>query len=268
VWHRAAAAQRPDQEIAAALVAAADRAKDRGGLDVAFAALERAADLTADPALRSLRLAQAGNLANQLGRSADAVRLLRAALQLGRLPAHDAATASFDLETLTRARSGEATIRRFARIAEELADRGDGRRALDALGTVQVRAYWDQLDDPTRQHVSTFVARLAVPADDPQRLAALGLIDPIRQGREVILRVARLSPAGLPGPDEAMAVGRAAMAHLAVGQDRRPRRLRRLAGGRPRADGPSGSRPKGSRRRTHRELGRPAMLGFIDGRAR
>ncbi len=50
-------------------------------------------------------------------------------------------------------------------------------------------SYWDQLDDGTRQHVSAIVERLAVPADDPQRLAALGLIDPVHRGREVIARV-------------------------------------------------------------------------------
>jgi DNA-binding CsgD family transcriptional regulator len=212
VWHRAAAAQGPDEDVASALDAAADRAKVRGDPDVALAALERAAGLTADPRLRALRLARAGNLANQLGRSADAVRLLRAALQVGRLPTHEAAMASFDLETLTRAWSGASTIRRFARIAEDLADRGDARGALEALSAVSVRAYWDQLDDKTRQRVSAFVERLAVPADDPLRLAALGLIDPVHCGPEVIARAAGMAPAGMPGPDESMAVGRAAMA--------------------------------------------------------
>ena len=120
--------------------------------------------------------------------------------------------ASFDLETLTRAWSGASTIRRFARIAEDLADRGDARGALEALGAVSVRAYWDQLDDKTRAHVSAFVERLPVPADDPQRLLALGLIDPLHRGPEVMVRVARMSPVDLPGPDESMAVGRAAMA--------------------------------------------------------
>ncbi len=212
VWHRAAAARKPDEEVASALDAAADRARLRGGLDVAFAALERAAGLTADPRLRALRLARAGDLAYQFGRSEEAVRLLRAALQRGRLPADEAARASFDLETLTRAWSPASTIRRFARVAEDLAARGDDRRALEALGTVSVRSYWDQLDDGTRRHVSAFVERLAVPADDPQRLAALALIDPIHRGREVIARIGQMSPAGMPGPDQSMAVGRAASA--------------------------------------------------------
>jgi DNA-binding CsgD family transcriptional regulator/tetratricopeptide (TPR) repeat protein len=212
VWHQAAAARKPDEEVASALDAAADRARVRGGLDVAFAALERAAGLSADPRLSTLRLARAGNLAYQLGRSEEAVRLLRAALQQGRLPADEAARASFDLETLTRAWSPASTIRRFARVAEDLAARGDDRRALEALGTVAVRSYWDQLDDGTRRHVSAFVEQLAVPADDPQLLAALALIDPIHRGREVIARIGQMSPAGMPGPDQSMAVGRAASA--------------------------------------------------------
>lgn len=212
VWHQAAAVQGPDEEVASALDATADRARFRGALDVAFAALERAAGLTADPRLRALRLSRAGDLAYQLGRSEEAVRLLRAALHLGQLPAHESVRASFDIETLTRAWSDAATIRRFARVAEDLADRGDARSALEALGAVSVRSYWDQLDDATRQHMAATVERLAVPVDHPQRLAALALIDPVHRGPEVISRIEQLSPVGMPSPDEAMAVGRAAMA--------------------------------------------------------
>jgi DNA-binding CsgD family transcriptional regulator len=240
VWHLAGAAQGLDEEIASALDGAADRARFRGGLDVAFAALERAAGLSADSRLCALRLLRAGDLAYQLGRSEEAVRLLRAALQLGRLPAYEAARASFDLETLTRAWSGASTILRFARVAEDLANRGDDRGALEALNTVSVRSYWDQLDDGTRQHVSAIVEGLAVPADDPQRLAALALIDPVHRSREVIAQIGQMSPVEMPGPEQSMAVGRAAMAvwaddlalpflRLAVAGFRSDGRLARLA---------------------------------------
>ena len=203
----------PDEEVASALDAAADRARLRGGLDVAFAALERAAGLTADPRLRALRLARAGDLAYQLGRSEEAVRLLRAALQLGRLPAHEAARASFDLETLTRAWSGASTIRRFARVAEDLAARGEDRRALEALGAVSVRSYWDQLDDKTRQHVVGVrrAARRAGRRSPAPGRARRSSIRSIGAGRSSPGSGSCL-PADLPGPDESMAVGRAAMA--------------------------------------------------------
>jgi DNA-binding CsgD family transcriptional regulator len=210
VWHQAAAAQRPDESVASALDDVADRARVRGALDVAFAALERAARLTVDPRLRALRLVRTGDLAYELGRS-ESVPLLRAALQLG-LPAHQAAKASYDLEALTSTWSGAATIRRFARIAEDLAVGGEDRKALEALEAVAVRAHWERLDDATRQHVSAIVERLSVPVDDPARLSALALIDPVHRGREVIDRIGRMSPVGMVGTHQLMAVGRAASA--------------------------------------------------------
>src|SRR4051812_3547656 len=86
VWHRAAAASGPSEDVAIALDAAAERARLRGGGGVAVAAHERAAELTADPNKRALRLFRAGDLAFELGRPKEGVRLVRGAQQLG-LPA-------------------------------------------------------------------------------------------------------------------------------------------------------------------------------------
>ncbi|KHO19984.1 LuxR family transcriptional regulator [Mycolicibacterium setense] len=54
-WHAANAASGPDDAVAADLEASAWRAQSRGGIAAAAAFLERAAVLTADPALRSSR---------------------------------------------------------------------------------------------------------------------------------------------------------------------------------------------------------------------
>jgi DNA-binding CsgD family transcriptional regulator len=209
VWHRAAAASGPSEDVATALDAAAERARLRGGGGVAVAAHERAAELTADPNNRALRLFRAGDLAFDLGRPREGARLLREAQQLG-LPVAEHAIASFYLELAESTWSGSATIRDFARIARDLVAGGEGRRALQALATVSVRAYWERLDERTRREIAAISDEIAAPAADPVRLRVLGLIDPIGRGKQVVEQVARLSPVGMSEPEQLFAVGVAA----------------------------------------------------------
>jgi DNA-binding CsgD family transcriptional regulator len=62
-WHLAAASDRPDDTVAGALEAVAVRATARRGHEAAAAAWSRAAELTADPAVRARRLAAAAQAA-------------------------------------------------------------------------------------------------------------------------------------------------------------------------------------------------------------
>ena len=84
-WYRAAATVGASEEVASALDAAATRAKRRGALATAVAALERAAELTDDHRERGSRLLRAAELALELGRGDVVPRLLREAetLELG-----------------------------------------------------------------------------------------------------------------------------------------------------------------------------------------
>ena len=209
VWHAAAAASGPDEEVAVALDAAAQRAMLRGGGGVAVGAHERAAELTADPHRRALRLFGAGDLAFDLGRPQEGVRLLRTAQQTG-LPTAEHAIASFYLELAESTWSGSATIRDFARIARDLVASGESRRALEALATVSVRAYWERLDEQTRREIAAISDEIVAPADDPVRLRVLGLVDPIGRGKQVLEQVTRLSPVGMSDPNELFAIGVAA----------------------------------------------------------
>ena len=206
VWHRAAAAVGPDQTIADDLDAAAQRALNRGARDVAVSAFERAAKLTPEPERRALRLYLAGELALELGRSSESARLLRAAQQVG-LPAVEGAIASFDLEVAESAWSGPALIRDLAGIARELVATGDGERAMEALVTMAVRAYWEPLDDQTRREVAAISDEITLPADDPRRLYVLGLIDPLGRGKQIVEQIGRMSPVGMSDPELLFRVG-------------------------------------------------------------
>jgi DNA-binding CsgD family transcriptional regulator len=192
-------------------MAAAHRATSRGALDAAFAALEQAATLTADPQQRAIRIRDAADVALESGAAERSLALHREALHLG-LPAHDAVRSSYALESMSSAWSGAAVVPRFVEIAEQLAAGGDDRLALDTIATVDMRAFLGPLDDGARQHVSAIVAGLDVPADDPQRLAALALLDPVHRGREVIGHLRQMTPVGLVRARDLTLVGEAASA--------------------------------------------------------
>jgi DNA-binding CsgD family transcriptional regulator len=91
-WHLAAAARAPDEQIASALVGAADSARHRGGVWSEAKALERAARLSPDGRLRARRLARAGDAAYRAGRPELADALLEEAVE-GDLELHELARA-------------------------------------------------------------------------------------------------------------------------------------------------------------------------------
>ncbi|XVU29234.1 AAA family ATPase [Actinoplanes sp. CA-054009] len=78
-WHRAQAAESPDERVATALEASAGRAQYRGGLAAAAAFLERAAALTADPARRADRELAAARALHQSGALDQAAATLQRA---------------------------------------------------------------------------------------------------------------------------------------------------------------------------------------------
>lgn len=75
-WHRAQAAPRPDEEIAAGLLAASERARSRGGVAAAAAFLALAADLTPDPDRRVQRRLDAAKAKLDAGAPAAASDLM------------------------------------------------------------------------------------------------------------------------------------------------------------------------------------------------
>ena len=78
-WHRARAAERPDETVAGELERSAGRARARGGIAAAAAFLERAAELTPDPAQRGERALVAAQAKLESGAGDAALELLAVA---------------------------------------------------------------------------------------------------------------------------------------------------------------------------------------------
>jgi DNA-binding CsgD family transcriptional regulator len=96
-WHRAQAADEPNEEIAVELERSAGRAQARGGLAAAAAFLERAVLLTVDPGRRAERTVTAAEATLQAGAFGRALELLVAAEDGGSGPLDEVQGARVDL---------------------------------------------------------------------------------------------------------------------------------------------------------------------------
>jgi len=204
VWHAAAAATTPDERVSSELEAAAERAAQRGGREVAVVALQRAAELSGTSPARKRRLLRAAEVALEIGRSAMTVRLLEDASALDLAP-HERARVEFWLEVLRGDWSGADGIRAFARAAETLIESGDSATALETLHSIAVRAYWSHLDDETRRELVAVTERLDVGRDEPRRVMLLAHADPVGHATQVIATLETSTPTSAMDPRDLFA---------------------------------------------------------------
>ncbi|MEV4249842.1 AAA family ATPase [Streptosporangium canum] len=212
IWHRAAAAASYDDDVASGLAAAVLRAQVRGASGRALEAQERAAYLTADPALRGARLVDAAIMAFDLGDRAALERLM------GR--AEDADLAPIDRSRLTYFRdlalhfvwTGVDRLSDLGEFLDEMRARDGSAFALRWLAAVSMRWYFSNPTRQSRAPVLAAIERLAVPQDDPRIVASLAMITPIERGRQILRQLDALSRASWVSPHNLQMLGEAANA--------------------------------------------------------
>ncbi|XVQ10561.1 helix-turn-helix transcriptional regulator [Spirillospora sp. CA-255316] len=191
-WHLAAASDRPDEAIAAALEAVAVRAQRRGGGAAVVAALEQAARLSPDPDRRADRLLRAADDAVELGRPEIVDRLLDEAgnLELSRQRRARLAwiRAAFD----DGLRGGSMDASALADLAESVAADGDTDLAVRILWSAALRCFWTEPGMAARDRIVDVAERLPLDPLDARLLAILGYAAPIARGAVVIERSERL----------------------------------------------------------------------------
>ena len=215
VWHQAAALTGPDEQAAADLEAAAERALRRGAPAVAAAALERAAQLSDPQTNRGNLLVRAAQIELELGLTDLALRHLADAKPLT-LGQEERTRLMLMLEASDEdSWSGATRVAAFAEIANEMRGADGPSLALKSLLTVALGCWWGNATQETRDLVVDAAERLRAAEDDPALLAVLACADPVKQGALVIDRISRMTPDAIDDPAALHLVGTAATAVLA-----------------------------------------------------
>jgi DNA-binding NarL/FixJ family response regulator len=208
-WHRALAASQPDEELAAALDAGADRAA-HGAPDLAEEWLERAAELSVDPGRRGHRLLRAAELAFELGRHESMNHLMEQARALPLEPPDYARLAGLEGAFDDGVPGDEANVLRLVRAASRARDGGEPDLAASLLLGAAMWCYWGAAEEPLRGQVRAATELLGLPAADPRVMVLHALIDPFDCGAVLVRQLAQRSGLDTTDPAVAGALGRTA----------------------------------------------------------
>ncbi|MEU8379197.1 AAA family ATPase [Streptosporangium sp. NPDC048865] len=210
-WHRAAATIGADEDVAADLERAADRARHRGGVAAAITALEQAARLSEDHERKAARLLRAAELAVESGCHDTTERLVGQAQATG-LSHHQRATAAWLLSGFEDGvREDVSRVSELACLAASVAAGGQEELATRIVWGAAMRCFWSEPGPATRRSLLEVADRLPAAADDPRMVAVTAYVAPFERGDAVIGGLRRLSGAGGTDPEVDRYLGSAAL---------------------------------------------------------
>ncbi|MEV0131935.1 AAA family ATPase [Dactylosporangium sp. NPDC050688] len=163
-WHLAAAATGPDEEAALALEHAAERARGRKGYPATAAALQRSAQLTADPVRRTRRLVAAAVAANDAGQPDLTRKFLAACDPIDGDPVLTARVC--ELRARLAFDEGSAAAAHDLLVAGALALAPVDRRAAGLLLVDAARNAWQLSDPPRVQEAAARLGELGLSPSD------------------------------------------------------------------------------------------------------
>ncbi len=211
-WHRAQAIVGPDDQVAAELAATAQPSISRGAATVAIRSLERAAQLTSDPALRGRRLLLAAEHAFDLGRADLVARLVGEADRLP-LSVLDRARQQWLTEIFHDGIPGDpARVLDLAEIAVGAAATGDPDLAVKLLLGAALRCWWADTGPAARARVAEVARELTGLDRNAGRIAALAVAEPVLAAAEVLALLDGFVIEAITDADELRLLGMAAHA--------------------------------------------------------
>jgi DNA-binding CsgD family transcriptional regulator len=208
-WHRSLAADGPDEELAAALDAGADRAAAHGAPDLAETWLERAAELSLDDRRRGRRLLRAAELAFELGRHESVSELMARARNLELDPPDYARLAGLEGAFDDGVPGDEANITRLVAAAGRARDGGEPELAAYLLLGAAMPCYWGAASEPLIARVRAAADGLGLPEADPRVMMLGALTAPFERGALITAQLAEWIRQATPDPALASALGRA-----------------------------------------------------------
>jgi DNA-binding CsgD family transcriptional regulator len=209
-WHRAQAIVGPDDDVADELADSHAISLARGSVISAVWALERSAQLSSDPAMRSRRLMIAAKHAFALGR-ADIVGRLLAEASSNPVSNLDRARMEWLREIFDEGHSGDPSrVFELCRSAQEAAHAGDPDLALNLLLSAGLRCWWADTGPEARACVAEVTEGLVGFETDARAIAVLAVAEPVLRGSVVLERLDSVVTDGVTDADVLRLLGMAA----------------------------------------------------------